>query len=139
VSAVRAEKGKEKVTNEQFQKASHAQLCGGAMAHGLVRRWKKITKVFVEIGGEMMSFQLGSYYNGRTAVMALGEDGAPYAKLTVNLDDYDLGDDEMFVREDHTDLQLARALQRAQLLSPTSRIVSAGRVEKYARVWRLQG
>jgi hypothetical protein len=85
----------------------------------------------------MMSFQLGSYSNGRTAVVALGEDGAPYAKLTVNLDDRELGDDEMFVRENHADFELARALQRADLVVPTSRIVSAGFVDRYARVWRL--
>lgn len=78
------------MTNEEFRRTSHAQLCGGAMVYRLAERWKNLTKVLVEINSEMMSFQLGSYSNGRTAVVALGEDGAPYAKLTVNLDDREL-------------------------------------------------
>lgn len=83
--------------------------------------------------------ELGQYGNGRLGVTAIAPDGIPECKVTVNLSDEPLGDDEFHVRfEDrHYSPRVFDALIDDGIAEPTGKVVAAGLVERYAEVWRL--
>lgn len=66
--------------------------------------------------------------NGRTAVEAFEEDGQPYAHLSVNVAEVELGPDEFVVPDYRLPDDLLDALETSPLFRDTGRRVNFGHV-----------
>lgn len=80
------------------------------------------------------------YGNGRPALQAFTDEGEPFATVTVNLVNRELGEGEFFVKCELSDFggaDLLHALVESGLAYPTGKTVSEGFSERYAEIWRL--
>lgn len=68
---------------------------------------------------------LGAYAGGRLAIQLFCDEG-PYAKVTVNLPDQHLNEDEFFVKDWAEGEPVAQALIDAGWITPTGREVISG-------------
>ncbi len=100
-------------------------------------------EVLSDLDGQWVgSFLLrtGEYGNGRMAIQAIAPDGIPECTVTVNLIDDVLSEGEFFVRfEAREHSRVFEALIADGIAAPTGRVVAAGRVDRYAEAWRLEG
>jgi hypothetical protein len=85
----------------------------------------------------------GVYSNGRGALSCEElETGQPYAVLTVNMPEEELGPDELLIRTGNggrTDVAQVRAAVLATgLFEPVGRFADSGHVQDYAVVWRFR-
>lgn len=99
--------------------------------------WEKLNNRKLKNGEYQL--ELHQYGNGRPAVLVYSSTGEPECRLTVNLEDEPLGDDEFHVRLEDRRFSGAvfQALIDEGVAQPTGRVVSAGYVERYAEVWKL--
>lgn len=99
--------------------------------------WQRLHNRRIKSGEYQL--ELHQYRNGRPAVLVYGSTGEPECRLTVNLEDASLGDDEFHVRFEDRQFSepVFQALIDEGLAHPTGRVVSAGYVERYAEVWKL--
>lgn len=85
----------------------------------------------------------GAYPNGRGALSCENiETCEPYAVLTVNLPDVQLGPDELLIRTGnggHTDVAEVRGVVlKTGLFEAAGRFFDSGHVQDYATVWRFR-
>lgn len=102
----------------------------------MIESWKALDGYTFKTGDRIV---LGSYGNNdRPALSVMTSFQEPMCTITVNLDE-EIADDEFFVKLVLEDLcpELLAELVLRRLAHPTNRTVSAGFVERYARVWKL--
>jgi hypothetical protein len=78
-----------------------------------------------------------AYHDGRFAIMAIGEDGASWGALTVNLPGADLGPDEFAVKNWSENAEIAEAAFASGAFIDTGRTIRVNFVA--APVWTLRG
>ena len=91
----------------------------------------------MQFRGEALRLVPAGYYDtGRPALSLIDGDGAPYARLTVNLPDApDLPEGNYYVKTWSENAEVARAVLASGLMLDTGQRVPTGFVE--AAVWNL--
>lgn len=89
----------------------------------------------ISLGGVEITLRWTHYADGRSAVTATEEGGAPYGILSVNLPAVELAPDEIAVKVWSENAGLARAAGASGLFASTGRLVFSGKVK--APIWRI--
>jgi len=87
-----------------------------------------------------LRLEVGQYENGRIAVTAIcdGSDPEPWCKLTVNMVEHQIGENQFFVKlHDRAAYELALELLVRQLIVRIGTVVSSGFVQRYAELWEV--
>lgn len=80
--------------------------------------------------------QVGSYSNGRGALLVLDDEGVPECKISVNLPETEIEDDEFWVKRGVPE-EWAYRLAELKLAEYAYMRTGAGMVADYATLWRL--
>jgi hypothetical protein len=101
------------------------------------KAWEALDGCRLDTGGYI---RVSTYQNnGRYSLQSFTEHGEPECPITVNLDQYQIYQNEFFVKLEVEEIcpEIFAELAAKGVAHPTDQVVSAGWVERYARVWRL--
>lgn len=98
---------------------------------------KKIATVLVgKFGGHLMASRYATNLQ-RTALMLVSDAGEPLLKVSVNLPDEELEDDEVVVDANSPNGLALKVMKSQDVYEPTGRILHSGFVDDY-QVWKLK-
>jgi len=89
----------------------------------------KLSETTFEYEGETLTFQLGQYDNGRLAIQIVDTDGMPYAKLTVNIPEYFLPEDQLLVKDYSENTPIANTIFEKGILVKTGIFAESGYIQ----------
>jgi hypothetical protein len=101
------------------------------------KAWEALDGYRLDTGGYI---RVNTYQNnGRYSLQSFTGYGEPECPITVNLDQYQIYQNEFFVKLEVEELcpEIFADLVAKGVAHPTDQVVPAGRVARYARVWRL--
>ena len=81
-----------------------------------VIKQKRVKNVKVVYKGETHEVEFGTYFDGRTAITLVKENGEP-VEVTVNLPELGMPEDSVFIKDSMVDEGVVEALQEADVLS----------------------
>lgn len=84
--------------------------------------------------GETVFSKFGYYDNGRLAITYISA-GGPFAKLTVNIPEVDLADDEILVKTWSENKNISEVALKSGLFTDTGRRIPCGFCE--AQIWKF--
>lgn len=96
----------------------------------------KIQAISFHCKGHLLCFRCKKYLDGNAvAVIAECENGAPYTKLTINIPEVELANNELIVKTWGENEHLAVAAMETGLFKDTGKRIIAGFTE--AQIWKV--